>query len=93
MSKNSLIIILGALVVLSTFLGVPSAWKTVLFWALGLGIIVTAAILRKDIASGAICLHLSEDQKTDSYSQNGMIIEQAQHYERTDENTETPRGV
>lgn len=73
MSKNSFLILLGALVVLTTFLGIPGSWKTIVFSVLGLLIIVTASLLRKDIVSGAVCTHLTEEKQTDSYRQSGAL--------------------
>lgn len=78
MSKNSFVLTLGVLVVVIPFLGVPDSWKTVAFILIGFGIITAALLLRKDIASGEICTHLQEEKKTDSYSQNGMIIPRQQ---------------
>ena len=93
MSKNSLTIILGVLIVVSGFLGVPSSWKTVIIAALGLGVIGVALALRKDITSGTLCLHLQEEKKTDSYAQNGMIIEHPAHEHESVHPTETSQGV
>lgn len=64
---------LGVLVVLSSLLGVPGSWKTVIFSILGLLIIVVALLLRRDITSGSLCTHLHEEKSTDSYTQNGVL--------------------
>lgn len=72
---------------MASFLGVPSSWKTVIFGVLGILIIVIALLLRRDIASGALCLHLTEDKHTDSYRQNGVLREEKKT--KTDETNET----
>ncbi len=87
MTKDSFLIFLGALVVLATFLGVPSSWKTIIFNILGLLIIVTALLLRKDITSGAICTHLTAEKHTDSYTQSSVLTE---HNENSETRTEDP---
>ena len=73
MSKNSLILFLGGLIVVVSFFGIPSSWKTVIFAVLGLSVIITTALLRKDMTTGELCMHLEEDTKTDSYTQNGAF--------------------
>ena len=73
MSKNSLLLLFGGLVVIVSFFGVPSSWKTVIFSALGVLIIIVTLLLRRDIATGALCLSLSKERHTDSYKQNGML--------------------
>lgn len=73
MSKNSFLILLGILIVISAFLGVPSSWKTIIIGALGVLTVAIALMLRKDIATGAICMHLQENVHTDSYVQNGLL--------------------
>ncbi|MCW9054535.1 MAG: tetraspanin family protein [Candidatus Pacebacteria bacterium] len=73
MTKNSTLIFLGVLVVFSSFLGIPGSWKMVIFNFLGLLIIITAALLRRDITSGSLCAHLTEEKHTDSYRQTGVL--------------------
>lgn len=79
MSKNSFLILLGILVVVSSFLGVPSSWKTIIFGVLGVLIIAVAMLLRKDITSGALCMHLMEEKQTDSYRQSGVLKHTDEH--------------
>ena len=73
MSKNSLLLLFGGMVVAVSFLGIPSSWKTIIFSALGVLIIIIALLLRKDIATGALCMHLTREKQTNSYKQNGML--------------------
>jgi hypothetical protein len=73
MSKNSALLLFGGLVVAVSFLGIPSSWKTIAFSILGASIIAMALFLRRDITSGALCLHLTEDKHTDSFKQNGAL--------------------
>jgi hypothetical protein len=73
MQKTSFILTLTTLIVVTSFLGIPSSWKTIVVSLLALGVVSLALMLRKDIASGAICLHLQSDQKTDVYAQNGAL--------------------
>lgn len=75
MSKNSLILFFGGLVIIVPFLGLPSAWKTIIFALLGVGIVIVTLMLRRDIASGELYIHLQKDTKTDSYAQNGVLTE------------------
>jgi len=56
-----------------SFLGIPSSWKTIIFGVLGVLIMMIALFLRRDIATGALCMHLAEEKQTDSYTQNGML--------------------
>ena len=89
MSKNSLLILLGGLVILSSFLGIPSSWKTLLVGVLGLAVVVVALLLQRDIASGTLCMHLEEDKRTDSYAQNGAIQQREEDTTRHHEGEET----
>lgn len=73
MSKNSSLLLLGGLVVIVSFFGIPSSWKTIVFSILGILIIIVTLFLRRDIATGALCLHLTREKQTDSYKQNGML--------------------
>lgn len=96
MPKSSLLLLFGGLVVVTSFLGIPSSWKTIVFSALGVLIIVIALLLRKDIATGALCLHLTEEKQTDSYRQNGVFrgsnIEN-NHGNKEEEKIETQAGI
>lgn len=56
-----------------SFLGIPSSWKTIIFSTLGVLIIIMALLLRKDITTGALCLHLTKEKHTNSYKQNGAL--------------------
>lgn len=78
MQKTSFILTLASLTIVTSFLGIPSLWKTVIISLLALGIIILATTLRKDIASGSICLHLQSEHKTDVYSQNSALTPERQ---------------
>jgi hypothetical protein len=73
MSKDTSLLFFGGLVIVVSFLGIPSSWKTIVFSIIGVLIITTALFLRKDITSGALCLHLTEEKQTDSYKQNAVM--------------------
>jgi len=73
MSKNSLLLLFGSLVLASSFLGIPSSWKTVIFSILGVLVIIVTLLVRRDITTGALCLHLTEEKHTNSYKQNGVL--------------------
>lgn len=73
MSKNSLLLLFGSLVLIVSFLGIPSSWKTVVFSVLGVLIIAVTLLVRRDITTGALCLHLTEEKHTNSYKQNGAL--------------------
>jgi len=73
MPKNSSLLLFGLLVVIVSFLGIPSSWKTIIFSILGVLIITVALLLRKDITTGALCLHLTKEKHTNSYKQNGVL--------------------
>ena len=75
MSKSSLLLLLGGIVLITSFLGIPSSWKTISFSVLGVLIVIVALLLRRDITTGALCLHLTEEKHTDSYKQNGVLRE------------------
>lgn len=51
MSKEVLIISLGALVGLAPFLGLPGTWRTIFLVCLGLGMVLVGIILRRDLLS------------------------------------------
>ncbi len=93
MSKNSSLLLFGGLVVIVSFLGIPSSWKTIIFSLLGVLIITVTLLLRRDITTGALCMHLNKDKHTDSYKQNGMLHDSSyvngnNNQEDTYENTE-----
>ena len=92
MSKNSLLITLGVLTILSSFLGVPGSWKTAIFSVLGLLIVIVAVFLRKDIASGSLCTHLQEEKRTDSYTQNGALRHNGIHTHEDTRNDTAPQA-
>ncbi len=73
MSKNSLLLLLGGLVTLVSILGIPSSWKTIIFGVLGIIIIIITLLIRRDITTGALCMHLTEERQTNSYKQNGAL--------------------
>ncbi len=73
MSKSSLLLLLGGLVVFVSLLGIPSSWKTIIFGVLGVSVIIIALLLRRDIATGALCMNLTEERHTNSYKQNGAL--------------------
>lgn len=81
MSKNSLTLLFGVLVLLIPYLGIPRSWKTVAFSLLGLAIIATSLLLKREIVSGSMCAHLREEKHTDSYSQNGPVQAHKKRYE------------
>ena len=85
MSKDSSLLLFGGLVILVSFLGIPSSWKTIAFSILGALIITMALLLRKDITTGALCLHLTEEKHTDSYSQNGVLRSNNQESNNSDD--------
>jgi hypothetical protein len=74
MSKSSFILIISWLIVLTSFLGIPSSWKTIIVSLLAIGIVALASLLRRDITSGAVCMHLQSEQKTDVYTQNSVLM-------------------
>ncbi|MEX0651977.1 MAG: hypothetical protein WD509_00700 [Candidatus Paceibacterota bacterium] len=92
MSKNSALILFGSLIIIVSFLGIPSSWKTVAFSILGVLVVTLALLLRKDITSGALCLHLTEEKRTDSYAQSGVLRtgRDSKVNEETDESPATP---
>jgi len=53
------------------------------FSILGVLIIIVSLSLRKDITTGALCMHLTEGKYTNSYRQNGPL-----HSENIDNNEE-----
>jgi uncharacterized protein (DUF58 family) len=74
MQKTSFILTLASIIIIVSFLGIPSSWKTVVVSLFALGVVVLAVLLRKDIASGSICLHLQSEHKTDVYAQNSALM-------------------
>lgn len=92
MSKDSSLLFFGGLVIVVSFLGIPSSWKTIVFSIIGVLIIITALLLRKDITSGALCLHLTEEKQTDSYKQNAPL--RSNNLKNNHSNTEdTPEEI
>ena len=67
MSKNTAIIVTGALVLVTPYLGIPSDWKTVIFVAVGIIIIIIGLSLRRD-GNGA---GIQTGKKTDTFVENG----------------------
>ncbi len=51
MSKEMGVILLGFVVVITPFLGVPSSWKTALFVGGGLGVMLLGFLLRGEVLS------------------------------------------
>ncbi|MAF59719.1 MAG: hypothetical protein QF858_01740 [Candidatus Pacebacteria bacterium] len=70
MSKDSVILILGIVVVIVPFLGFPGIFETIAFVVSGAVIAVLAFMLRRDIAEGLHCKPFEEGKTTDTYSQN-----------------------
>jgi len=72
MSKDAAIIILGFLVAAMPFLGFPSSWKTVFYVLLGLGTVVFALLLRKELLAYVPRFGSNGEKKTDAYTENGI---------------------
>jgi hypothetical protein len=71
MSKESLLILLGAIVTAVALIdGPPSGWKKIIFLLVGVVVVITAYLLRRErlFAPGMS----SEGQHTDVFVQNGM---------------------
>lgn len=47
MSKKNIVTLLGVLVILAPFIGLPYSWLMVLLPLLGIGIVVTAFLMRR----------------------------------------------
>lgn len=47
MSKKNIVTLLGVLVILSPFAGLPYSWLMVLLPLLGIGVVLTAFLMRK----------------------------------------------
>lgn len=73
MSKESTLLLLGLLTALTQFLGLPSSWERVIFFASGATIAVLAFLLRR---KRAFNLFSGGEVRADSYVQNGMSREE-----------------
>lgn len=70
MSKNTSIIILGFLVALTPFLGLPGAWKTGVFVISGLLIVLIAFLQKGGKLSNIESWLISKKKETDVFAQN-----------------------
>ena len=69
MKKDLSIIILGLVVVITPFLGIPTSWKNVVFVVVGLTISVFAYLLQKDMSNGG---YARVEKRTDIFVENGV---------------------
>ncbi len=51
MSKEALVILLGAIVALLPFLGLPGSWRTTLLCVCGLVLVLLGVLLRREVLS------------------------------------------
>lgn len=77
MRRESTLIVLGIIIMITPFLGIPWAWKTYIFVALGLFVALIAFFLRY---SARIRL-MKHGRKSDTFEENGY----AQFEEKTTE--------
>ena len=71
MTKDVGILILGLVVAMVPFLGIPSSWKTVMFVASGLAIAFHAFLLRGDLSLTVSGKHTKGERRTDTFAENG----------------------
>jgi len=69
MSRESTILLLGILVMLVQFTGLPSSWKNALLFLFGAAIAVLAFLLRR---SRALNIFSQTEKRADSYVQNDI---------------------
>ena len=69
MKKDLSIIILGLVVVITPFLGIPTSWKNVVFVVIGLTISVFAYLLQKDMNNDG---HARVEKRTEIFVENGV---------------------
>jgi len=93
MKKDLSIIILGLVVVVTPFLGVPTSWKNVIFVVAGLVITGLAYLLRMRAND---TIHHMDEKRTETFVENGVRvsdgIEKAEHGESQDNKvSESPK--
>ncbi|OGG63526.1 hypothetical protein A3D66_02570 [Candidatus Kaiserbacteria bacterium RIFCSPHIGHO2_02_FULL_50_9] len=69
MSRESSILLLGIIVVLTRFSGLPSSWKNTIFFVCGVVIAILAFLLRR---RRALATTLNVEKRSDSYVQNNI---------------------
>lgn len=69
MKKDLSIIILGLVVVITPFLGIPTSWKNVVFVVIGLTISVFAYLLQKDMNNGG---YARAEKRTEIFVENDV---------------------
>lgn len=74
MSKESLVLILGAVVFFTPSLGVPNAWKEYLIWGAGFLLIIVGYLLRRAAYLRSIDTGNGE-RATDTFVENTKPIE------------------
>ncbi len=67
MRKENTLIILGVLILLVPFLGIPGTWKTPLFMVLGAMVAICGLLVRSDFKS----LAAAKGKQTNAFVENG----------------------
>jgi len=74
MNKETWLVILGAIVALTPFLGIPGTWKTTVYVVVGVLIMIITFLIRlRQIAHNRNSDALN-GKKTDIYVENGMRV-------------------
>lgn len=70
MSKNTAIIILGFIIAVTPFLGLPGSWKTIIFVVSGLVVVLIAFLQKGGKLSNIESWLVSKKKETDVFAQN-----------------------
>lgn len=71
MKKDTLILVLGVMVIIVPFLGFPGRWEITLSVAFGIGIVISILLLRREMMQKPFSLKRHFEKRANSFVQNG----------------------
>lgn len=71
MKKETIILILGFIMVVTPFVGLPGSWEAGISVLTGIGVIITILLLRQEIMQKPFSLKKHFEKRMDSFVQNG----------------------
>jgi hypothetical protein len=77
MRKDTMLIILGLVIALMPFVGIPNSWKMAIVIALGIGVMLTALSLRHYLTR--VSERLSQYSKTQEQKSSPVYVETPTH--------------